>query len=107
MWRSDLERVNGFDAAYTGWGKEDSDLVVRLLHAGVARKDGRFATGVLHLWHAPADRSELPRNEIRLEQVLGSDGVRARCVLSELDAETTARAPQVSDMPTHARTADG
>src|SRR5919197_323246 len=51
VWRSDLDRVDGFDASYTGWGKEDSDLVVRLMHAGVRRKDGRFATGVLHLWH--------------------------------------------------------
>ncbi len=48
----DLDRIDGFDCAYTGWGLEDSDLVVRLLHAGVRRKDGRFATGVLHLWHA-------------------------------------------------------
>src|SRR5262249_10124159 len=98
---SDLQRVDGFDAAYTGWGKEDSDLVVRLLHAGVARKDGRFATGVLHLWHPQADRSDLARNEISLEKVLGGDDVRARCGLSELghdeaaatdtDARTAAR----------------
>ena len=48
---SDLDRVDGFDADYSGWGKEDSDIIVRLLHAGVRRKDGVFATGVLHLWH--------------------------------------------------------
>jgi glycosyltransferase involved in cell wall biosynthesis len=40
VWRSDLERVNGFDESFTGWGHEDSDLVVRLFHAGVMRKDG-------------------------------------------------------------------
>ena len=58
MARRDLDRIDGFDAAYTGWGLEDSDLVVRLLHAGVRRKDGRFATGVLHLWHPQNDRSQ-------------------------------------------------
>ena len=52
IWRADLDRVDGFDADYSGWGKEDSDIIVRLLHAGVHRKDGVFATGVLHLWHA-------------------------------------------------------
>jgi hypothetical protein len=26
--------VNGFDESFTGWGHEDSDLVVRLFHAG-------------------------------------------------------------------------
>jgi glycosyltransferase involved in cell wall biosynthesis len=82
VWRSDLERVDGFDASYTGWGKEDSDLVVRLLHGGVRRKDGRFATGVLHLWHPEADRSQLPDNEARLGNVLGSDHVRAETGLS-------------------------
>ena len=59
VWRADLDRVDGFDADYNGWGREDSDLLVRLLHAGVRRKDGNFATGVLHLWHPAADRSAL------------------------------------------------
>jgi glycosyltransferase involved in cell wall biosynthesis len=44
IWRADLDRVDGFDADYSGWGKEDSDIIVRLLHAGVRRKDGVFAT---------------------------------------------------------------
>ena len=66
VWRADLERVDGFDADYSGWGKEDSDIIVRLLHAGVARKDGVFATGVLHLWHAEADRGQLAENERKL-----------------------------------------
>jgi len=82
--RSDLERVDGFDASYTGWGREDSDLVVRLLHAGVRRKDGRLATGVLHLWHEPNDRSQLSANDARLDQSIRGDGVRALCGLSAL-----------------------
>src|SRR5689334_3701122 len=43
VWRVDLERVDGFDADYKGWGREDSDFIVRLLRAGVRRKDGVFA----------------------------------------------------------------
>ena len=69
VWRSDLDRIDGFDCAYEGWGREDSDLLVRLLHAGVRRKDGVFATGVLHLWHPTADRSWLPDNDRRLDDV--------------------------------------
>ncbi|HZN31545.1 MAG TPA: glycosyltransferase family 2 protein, partial [Xanthobacteraceae bacterium] len=38
VWRSDLERVDGFDASFRGWGREDSDLLIRLLHSGVRRK---------------------------------------------------------------------
>jgi len=77
VWRADLDRVDGFDAAYSGWGREDSDLLVRLMHAGIRRKDGIFATAVLHLWHAPADRAGLSQNEERLEGVIASDRIRA------------------------------
>ena len=82
--RSDLDRVDGFDASFRGWGLEDSDLVVRLFHAGVRRKDGRFATGVLHLWHPQADRSGLPENERRLDEVLAGDRIEAKRGLSML-----------------------
>jgi len=85
--RADLERVDGFDASYTGWGLEDSDLVVRLLHAGVRRKDGRFATGVLHLWHPQSDRAEFAANRVRLDEVLGGQRVRALRGLSLLGAD--------------------
>lgn len=84
IWRDDFDRVDGFDADYSGWGKEDSDLIIRLLHAGVRRKDGNFATGVLHLHHAEFDRSELPENERRMNAALGSDRVVAGQGLSHM-----------------------
>jgi glycosyltransferase involved in cell wall biosynthesis len=91
--RADLDRVDGFDSAYTGWGLEDSDLVLRLLHAGVRRKDGRFATGVLHLWHAQNDRAQLPANQARLDEIIAGNRVRALRGLSLLDdADAPARA---------------
>ena len=86
VWRSDLDRLDGFDAAFSGWGLEDSDLLIRLLHAGVRRKDGNFATGVLHLWHPESDRSYLPDNQRRLDEVTASDRVRALEGLSRLRA---------------------
>lgn len=75
--RGDLDRVDGFDASFAGWGLEDSDLAVRLIHAGVRRKDGRFATGVYHLWHPENDRARLADNQARLDQVINGDRVRA------------------------------
>lgn len=84
IWRADLDRVDGFDADYAGWGKEDSDLIVRLLHAGIRRKDGVFATGVIHLWHAEADRSQLNDNERKLAGILAGDSVRAQRGLAAL-----------------------
>jgi glycosyltransferase involved in cell wall biosynthesis len=84
VWRSDLELVDGFDASFRGWGREDSDLLIRLLHSGVRRKDGRFATGVIHLWHEEEDRSQLDANDARLVAVLRSDRVRAQAGMSAL-----------------------
>lgn len=84
IWREDLDRVDGFDAAYDGWGREDSDLLVRLIHAGVRRKNGAFATGVIHLWHAEADRSRLPANDRLLGDVISGDQAKARSGLSAL-----------------------
>jgi glycosyltransferase involved in cell wall biosynthesis len=84
IWRADLDRVDGFDATFNGWGREDSDLLVRLLHAGVRRKDGNFATSVLHLWHPPADRSSFEDNHDRLVDTLRSGRVAAVTGLSAL-----------------------
>jgi glycosyltransferase involved in cell wall biosynthesis len=77
VWRDDLVRVNGLDETYSGWGLEDSDLVIRLLHAGVKHKSGRFATPLFHLWHAENDRSRLAENQRRLDALLQSAQVRA------------------------------
>ena len=63
FWRSDLERVNGFDESFRGWGYEDSDVVARLFHAGVMRKDGAYATEIFHLWHREATRDAASSNQ--------------------------------------------
>ena len=89
VWRADLDQVDGFDAAFNGWGKEDSDLLARLLHAGVRRKDGMFATGVLHLWHPEADRAQLADNERRLTHVIESGRVRAERGITSLDRDAS------------------
>jgi glycosyltransferase involved in cell wall biosynthesis len=82
-WRRDLLAVDGLDEAYSGWGLEDSDLAIRLLHAGVRHKSARFAAPVLHLWHGENDRGSLPENRRRLDAVLQSDRIRAISGLSQ------------------------
>jgi glycosyltransferase involved in cell wall biosynthesis len=76
-WRSDLERANGFDERYSGWGLEDSDLVIRLLHAGVRHKSARFAAPVFHLWHRENDRTRVAENRARLDELLASGRIVA------------------------------
>ena len=83
VWRRDFIVVNGFDEAYAGWGHEDADLAIRLIRQGTQRKDGRFATAVMHLWHQENDRSQLQQNVARLEHILTSQRIQADIGVSQ------------------------
>jgi glycosyltransferase involved in cell wall biosynthesis len=80
VWRSDFERVNGFDESFVGWGHEDADFVLRMHNAGVARKNGFCATEVYHLWHAESSRDHASSNAQRVmdrmqtRQVIATEG---------------------------------
>jgi len=63
IWRDDLLKVNGYNEAFTGWGREDSELAVRLMNTGARRLDVRGWAICYHLWHPPASRSNLPAND--------------------------------------------
>lgn len=67
LWRRDFTAVNGFDESFEGWGYEDSDLIIRLIHSGIYRKIGRHAVPVLHLWHPENDRT---RQAINLQKFM-------------------------------------
>jgi glycosyltransferase involved in cell wall biosynthesis len=89
VWKNDFIRVNGFDELFEGWGYEDSDLVIRLIHAGIVRKEGRFAVPVLHLWHSHNDKSKQDMNYQRLlERLQQQDFIRAKKGISQY-IETT------------------
>jgi len=77
VWMTDFRAVNGFDEAFEGWGFEDSDLAVRLINHGTRRKEGAFATGVLHLWHRENDRRFEGANWERLQQRIAGHEVLA------------------------------
>ena len=51
IFREDIERVNGFDEAYVGWGLEDDDFSMRLHMAGVRGRSLILEADALHLWH--------------------------------------------------------
>ena len=63
--RNDLEAIGGFDEAYLGWGREDSDFVVRLIHQGMKVRSGRLAACVAHLYHSERPRDQLSENDAR------------------------------------------
>ncbi len=87
IWRADFIAVNGFDHVYTGWGMEDSDLVIRLIKNGVRRIEGLHAVPVLHLHHREAARDRLSENVRLLTTMAAGDRRRAECGYAEILAD--------------------
>lgn len=83
IWRDDLLAVNGLDERYTGWGYEDSDLVIRLIRHGIHRRDGRLATTVLHLWHPEHEREGTEENLARLAEIQDNPSAWAEAGLDQ------------------------
>lgn len=51
VWKDDLLRVNGFNEEFIGWGREDSELGVRMMNAGIKIRFLKFAAIGIHLYH--------------------------------------------------------
>jgi glycosyltransferase involved in cell wall biosynthesis len=76
IWRSDLVHVNGYNEAFVGWGREDSELAVRLMNSGIRRLDVRGWALCYHLWHPPVNRDGLTTNDELLAKAIREKSVR-------------------------------
>ncbi len=83
FWKEDIITVNGFDERYVGWGYEDSDMVLRLLHQGVQRKTARFQIPLIHLWHRENDRTTTSANLGKLNETLNSTITQAHIGINQ------------------------
>jgi len=70
FWRTDMLRVNGFNNDFVGWGREDSEFALRLLNAGVVRKNLVFGGVGYHLYNHEVPRTALPANDKILTDTL-------------------------------------
>ncbi len=75
-WRDDFLAVNGYDEDYVGWGREDTDLVVRLHRHGLARTWFKLRGVAYHLHHAEKSRARLDENDERLRRAMSSGSPR-------------------------------
>lgn len=62
--------VNGFNTAFKGWGREDSEFVARLFNYGINRKTIKFAAVQYHLWHKESNRKLLNHNDQLLHKAI-------------------------------------
>jgi glycosyltransferase involved in cell wall biosynthesis len=70
FYRNDCLKINGFNNDFEGWGREDSEFVVRLINSGIKRKNIRFCAIQYHLWHNDNDRASLKINDEMLEYAI-------------------------------------
>lgn len=70
FWKKDITAVNGYNEAFTGWGKEDNELAVRLQMAGINLRMLKNAAVVWHLHHKEANKSFNAQNEQQLAKTI-------------------------------------
>ena len=63
FWKYDFIKVNGYNEEFSGWGREDSELVLRMHNAGVYAKRLKFSGIVYHIYHNEQSKSFLDRND--------------------------------------------
>jgi glycosyltransferase involved in cell wall biosynthesis len=61
--RKDILAINGYDETMEGWGREDSEMVLRLLNNGVLGRRLRFAGIVYHIYHPIKSKDRLIENQ--------------------------------------------
>jgi glycosyltransferase involved in cell wall biosynthesis len=76
VYRTDMLAINGYDETYEGYGREDTDVEVRLMNLGLKRRSVKGLALQFHVWHER--RAFTPANDQRLEEVK-----RHRIVLAE------------------------
>ncbi len=80
IWRSDYERVNGYDENFQGWGCEDDDLRLRLRRAGVRIQSILRWTHTYHLWHPTDITYPQAWRDGKNVEYLNRKGVLVRCL---------------------------
>jgi hypothetical protein len=73
FFKQDCININGFNNDFEGWGREDSEFVVRLLNSGIHRKNLRFNALQFHLWHNENTRASLQQNDILLQNAIDNN----------------------------------
>jgi hypothetical protein len=63
FWRKDFIAINGYNEDIEGWGREDSEMVIRLLNSGIMGTRLRYRGIIYHIWHLVKDQSRIEIND--------------------------------------------
>lgn len=83
--RQNLLAINGFDEDYEGYGREDTDVEIRLQNLGLRIKSLKGLALQFHVWHPR--RGFTPANDDRLESARRDRRIRCKNGLEKLDRD--------------------
>ena len=66
FFKADLEKVNGYNEAFEGWGSEDREIASRLIHAGIEKRSIKMGAVCYHLFHPLPSREQAKTNEAKM-----------------------------------------
>ncbi len=70
FWKDDFIKANGYNEDMIGWGKEDTELSVRLMNIGIEKYQIKFGCVCYHLHHKIANRDGININNNILEEAI-------------------------------------
>lgn len=73
-WKSDFEKVNGYNEDIIGWGREDSEFAARLVNNTIYKKNLKFGGIEFHIFHPEESRAKLSVN----------DGIQADTIVNKI-----------------------
>ena len=83
FWRKDFIDVNGYNNDFSGWGREDSDLMIRFHNNGLKGKRLKFTGIVYHLDHDEKDKSNFHKNNLLQNESIQTKKIRVENGLLE------------------------
>lgn len=72
FWKKDIIAVNGYNEEISGWGREDTELAIRLYNKDLKRVYFKLQGIAYHLYHKEYDRSSLLANDEILNSTLAN-----------------------------------
>lgn len=70
FWKEDLININGYNEDFSGWGREDSEIAIRLINAGTHKRFLKFGAVCYHFFHKEANRGMEEKNVFMMNNAI-------------------------------------
>lgn len=61
-WKNDFLKINGYNEDMTGWGREDSEMIIRMMNNNIIGQRLRYKAIIYHIWHNESSKEKLDIN---------------------------------------------